>query len=203
MTGSDRDVQTRPDLLTRLSRVEARQAIGQLPIRYAIAVDTRDLDAWVDLFAPDVDMGRHGRGREVLRAFIEPQVRQFYRSIHQICGHRIDLGPDVAAGSGPVTATGSVYCRAEHEIDDRWVVMAIRYDDEYARVGDEWLFSRRREQHWYAADVTERPQAVDFDSWGSSGRRPPLPGLDPSWSRFWNVGAAHTTHPVEHAGKEG
>jgi hypothetical protein len=144
-----------------------------------------------------VDMGRQGRGREVLRAYIEPQLRWFYRSIHQICGHRIDLGPDAADGSGPAHATGSVYCRAEHEIDDRWIVMAIRYDDEYSRVGDEWLFSRRREQHWYAADVTERPQAVDFDSWGSSGRRPPLPAFDPSWSQFWRDGAVHTAHPVE------
>ena len=195
------------DVGTRLARIEARQAIGQLPIRYAIAVDTRNVDDWVNLFVPDVDLGRHGRGREVLRAYIEPQLRWFYRSIHQICGHRIDLGPDVgpdaADGSGPLRATGSVYCRAEHEVDDRWIVMAIRYDDEYRCVDGEWFFTRRREQHWYAADVTERPQAVDFDSWGSSGRRPPLPGLDPSWSRFWNVGAAHTTHPVEHAGKEG
>src|SRR5690242_1454735 len=74
------------DLGTRLARIEARQAIGQLPIRYAIAVDTRNLDDWVDLFVPDVDMGRHGRGRDALRAYIEPQLRWFYRSIHQICG---------------------------------------------------------------------------------------------------------------------
>ena len=190
------------DLETRLARIEARQAIGQLPIRYAIAVDTRNLDDWVDLFVPDVDMGRHGHGREALREFIEPQLRWFYRSIHQICGHRIDLGPDAAAGGGPLRATGSVYCRAEHEVDDRWVVMAIRYDDDYVRAGDQWLFSRRREWHWYAADVTERPQEVDFDSWGSSGRRPALPALDPSWSRFWREGATHTAHPVDQKHEE-
>jgi hypothetical protein len=189
------------DIETRLARVEAHQAIGQLPIRYAIAVDTRNVEDWVNLFTPDVEMGRHGRGREALRGYIEPQLRWFYRSIHQICGHRIDLGPD-DPGGGPVEATGSVYCRAEHEVDDRWVVMAIRYDDDYVRVGEDWFFARRREQHWYAADVTERPQAVDFDSWGSSGRRPPLPGLDPSWTRFWRDGVAHTAHPVAAAEDE-
>ena len=190
------------DLETRLARVEARQAIAQLPIRYAIAVDSRNLDDWVDLFTPEVDLGRHGRGRARLRAYIEPQLRWFYRSIHQICGHRIDLGPDGPDGTGPSRATGSVYCRAEHEVDERWVVMAIRYDDEYVRVGDEWLFARRRERHWYAVDVNERPQAVDFDSWHSSGHRPPLPSLDPSWARFWRDGAAHTAHPVEHSAEE-
>src|SRR3954453_17521613 len=76
----------------RLARVEAQMAIGQLPIRYAIAVDERDLDAWAALFVPDVDMGRQGTGRPVLREWIAPMVSRFYRSIHQICGHRIALG---------------------------------------------------------------------------------------------------------------
>ncbi len=181
----------------RLARVEAHQAIGQLPIRYAIAVDSRDVEAWVNLFVADVDMGRHGTGRDALRDFIEPQLRTFYRSIHQICGHRIDLGPDETDGTGPRTASGSVYCRAEHEVDERWIVMAIRYDDLYRRVGGDWLFVRRREHHWYAADVNERPQAVEFDSWGSSRRRPALPALEPSWTRFWGQGAAHTSRPAQ------
>lgn len=174
------------DLATRLARVEARQEIGQLPIRYAIAVDSRDLDTWTSLFVPDVRMGRHGQGREILRSFIEPQVRWFYRSIHQICGHRVVLGPDEPDGTGPTTATGSVYCRAEHEVGERWIVMAIRYDDAYRRVDGEWLFERRQEHHWYAADLTEHPQAVGFDSWGTSPGRPALPALDPSWAPFWS-----------------
>src|SRR2546421_11304177 len=107
-----------------LDGIESRLPIGQLPIRYAIAVDSRDLDGWAACFRPDVDMGRRGRGREVLRAHIEPLVRGFYRSIHQICGHRIDF-------TGPDEATGVVYCRAEHEVGDRWIVMAICYLDDY------------------------------------------------------------------------
>ena len=184
------------DAATRLARIEARQLIGQLPIRYAIAVDSRDLDAWVALFVPDVEMGRHGRGRDVLHSFIDPQVRQFYRSVHFICGHRIDLGPDDADGGGPATATGSVYCRAEHEVDDRWIVMAIRYDDHYRRLDGDWYFERRREHHWYAADLTERPQSVEFDSWHTSGRRPGLPSVDASWAAFWGDGPAPTVHPT-------
>ncbi|MEU1189054.1 nuclear transport factor 2 family protein [Streptomyces sp. NPDC005859] len=161
----------------RVDRVESQLAIQQLPIRYALAVDGRDLDAWVGCFRPDVDMGRHGSGRHALRRHIEPLLRGFQRSVHQICGHRVEF-------TGRETATGAVYCRAEHEVGDRWIVMAICYRDDYARVDGEWYFSRRREQHWYAADVTERPQAVGFDGWEGAGE-PALPEAFPSWAAFW------------------
>jgi len=161
----------------RVRRVEARLAIGQLPIRYAMAVDSRDIDAWVSLFVPDVQVGRDQFGREALRGFIAPALRKFRRSIHQICGHRVDLVDDDHA-------TGAVYCRAEHEVDDRWIVMAICYFDDYRRVDDEWLFARRRERHWYAVDVNDHPQLVDFDSWRMTAP-PALPDLFPTWAPFW------------------
>lgn len=166
----------------RLARLEASSEIGQLPMRYALAVDQRDLDAWVALFVPNVHMGRHGHGREALRQYIEPQLRTFRRSVHLICGHRIELGPQVG-DTGPETAVGQVYCRAEHEVGDQWIVMAIRYDDIYRRVDGAWLFERRRERHWYAADVTQRPQQVNFEGWQAGP--PALPESDASWAAFW------------------
>ena len=78
------------DLLKRMDRIESQLAIQQLPIRYALAVDSRDLDAWVQLFVEDVNCGSHGVGREALKRFIDPSVRTFYRSQHLICGHLID-----------------------------------------------------------------------------------------------------------------
>lgn len=41
----------------RIDRIESHLAIQQLPIRYALAVDARDLDAWAGCFRPDVEMG--------------------------------------------------------------------------------------------------------------------------------------------------
>lgn len=179
------------DLATRITRIEDRQAIEQLPIRYALAVDQRDVAAWTEVFVPDINMGRHGIGREALRDFIVPQFKWFYRSIHQIVGHRVEL-------LGSDTARGSVYCRAEHEVGDRWIVMAIRYDDEYRKVDGEWYFSRRQERHWYAADLNEHPQSVEFDSWGTSPSKPKLPILEKSWSAFWNESdtTSITSHPA-------
>jgi hypothetical protein len=166
------------DIAQRIQRIEDTLAIQQLPIRYAMAVDSRDLDGWTELFVPDVQVGRHLSGRTALREVIAPRLREFYRSIHQIVGHRIELGD-------ADHATGSVYCRAEHEVGSRWVVMAIRYDDEYRKVGGQWLFTRRREKHWYAADLVERPQEVAMNSWNPPAVTPQLPHESPSWAMFW------------------
>lgn len=166
------------DLATRIDRLESIAAIQQLPMRYALAVDGRDIDAWVSLFVPDVNCGRHGQGREVLRSIIEPQLRTFYRSVHQICGHRIEF-------DGPDHARGVVYCRAEHEDGDKWFVMAIAYFDTYERRDGDWLFVRRREKHWYSADWAERP-AAPFSAWAAHDAKPNLPQDFEAWSAFWS-----------------
>ena len=144
--------------LERLDRVESQLAIGQLPIRYALAVDTRDVDAWLDLFVPDVQVGRDHFGREALRAYIEPALQGFYRSMHQICGHHIEL-------VDRDNARGAVYC--------------------YRRVEGEWLFVRRKERHWYSADVNERPQDVGFHGWPEGSAPPRLPAELEAWASFW------------------
>ena len=165
----------------RLDAIESRLDIGQLPIRYAMAVDSRDVDTWVRLFIPTVKVTNETSGREVLREQIDTQLRWFKRSIHQICGQRIVLGDD------PDVASGYTYCRAEHEVDDRWIVMAICYFDDYARVDGEWLFRRRKERHWYAADINEHPQSVSFDSWNNGGPPPALPDAFETWHAFWGA----------------
>ncbi len=167
------------DLEHRLERIEAQLAIQQLAARYAVAVDSRDLDAWVNLFIPDVDCGSYGKGREALKRFIDPAVRTFYRSIHQICGHVIEL-------IDRDHAKGTVYCRAEHEAAGRWVVMAICYFDLYERHDGSWYFARRSEKHWYSSDVLERPGEPQLQNWAAwSDRKPGLPQHFPSWKTFW------------------
>jgi SnoaL-like domain len=167
------------ELAARLERVESRLEIAQLPIRYAMAVDARDVDTWVSLFVPDVQVGRDSFGHDALRAQIDPLLRTFRRSVHQICGHRVELDD-----ADPDRATGATYCRAEHEVDERWIVMAICYFDDYQRVDGTWRFRRRRERHWYAADIDEHPQSVAFDSW--HGGAPSLPDAFPTWQEFWS-----------------
>jgi len=183
------------ELSARLDRVESLLAIQQLPVRYALAVDGRDIDTWVALFVEDVDCGVRGRGRDALRSIIAPAVSTFYRSVHMICGHEIDW-------TGADRATGRVYCRAEHEDRGKWYVMAICYFDDYERRDGQWYFTRRRERHWYAADAEERPVAP-FTGWpGHEASRPRLPASFSSWSGYWQdipaeVIAELTALPVE------
>ncbi len=54
----------------RLDRMESLADIRQLPYRYALALDSRDMDALVDLFVPDVRVGRDEFGRDALQAVV-------------------------------------------------------------------------------------------------------------------------------------
>lgn len=167
------------ELAQRLDRVESQLAIQQLVSRYALAIDSRDLHTWVSLFVADVDCGKFGKGREALKQFIDPAVRTFYRCQHQICGHVIDL-------VDRDRATGTVYCRAEHETGGKWIVMAICYFDTYVRRDGRWYFLKRAEQHWYSTDVLERPGEPEFQNWPRwKDRKPALPHLFPTWKKFW------------------
>lgn len=165
----------------RLDRLQSRIEIGELPSRYAMALDARDLDALVALFVDDVDAGERGRGREALKGWYDEVLRRFYRSIHLICGHVIDV---VDADR----ATGSIYCRAEHEDGDGWYVITMRYDDVYERRDGRWYFVNRREHPWYSVDVTERP-TPEFVRWPPDvPLRAAMPHRMPTWRAFWDRG---------------
>ncbi len=167
---------------SRLQAIEARLAIQQLAVRYAMAVDSRDLDLMVEQWVPDVWMGKAwGEGRDAVRRFFGEILQGFYRSMHMIVGHRIDLQDEM-------TATGSVYCRAEHEALDDWVVQAIVYEDLYRLVDGSWGFAKRVHRHWYTWPVGGKPTGPTFELWPnrpSAGALPDLPHAWASWERYW------------------
>ena len=190
---------TDSQLLARIDRIESHLAISQLPSRYALSVDSRDLDTLVNLFVPDVECGRWGTGREALKAFYNKAIRDFYRCHHQIVGHVIDFDP-----TNPDAASGKTYCRAEHEDDDQWVVMAICYFDHYQRIDGQWYFKSRDERHWYSSDILARPgepQLQNWDKFTTARFQPRLPDTFAHWTDFWSQStteeiAAVTRHPI-------
>jgi len=169
------------------------EEIRQLAYRYAEAVDSRDLAALVALFVDDVRVGGQAGGREALAAWFDPVLRTFGVSIHFVGNHRITFDGD--------EASGVVYCRAEHEVGDSWIVMMIQYWDTYARRDGAWLFVRRKEKVWYAADVAARPTGTHKHQW--PGREPvaaDLPDAWASWGKFWAAGTdqlSSTSRPGE------
>ena len=166
-----------------LERLVAHEEIRQLAARYALAVDSRDLDTLVGLFVDDVAVGPSGTGRGALRASFDESLRAIGVSILNVGTHVIDL---VDADH----ATGSVYCRAEIEDGPRWVTQAILYQDRYQRREGRWYFVRRRHQLFYGAEVPLNPRRLPAADWPAHhDGRGTVPECFESWGRFWGDGA--------------
>lgn len=170
-----------PDGLSDLERVVARDAIRQLAFRYAWAVDSRDLDGLVSLFVPDVQVGRHERGRDALRASFDASLSAIGVSILFVGNHLIDF-------EAPDRARGVVYCRGQIQDGERWIEQAIQYRDSYERRGGEWLFVRRIHLLWYGVETAERPLDQEPANWPRRhAGRGSLPQDEPSWKAFWKA----------------
>lgn len=177
----------------RIARLEAKDEIRQLAYRYALALDARDFDAWESLFVPDCEFhsvfGKEPiRGREPMRRAISKTFRGFGATVHFVGNHVVDLQDEIAAEGA--TATGVVYCRAEHELSDSYVIQSMQYWDRYERHEGAWRFVVRRLRVWYAVDVLERPVGPDSIRWpGSPARRRTLPEAWPTFEPFAKGGA--------------
>lgn len=163
----------------RLERLVAHDEIRLLASRYAVAVDSRDLDELVSLFVPDVRVGRSQAGRDALRASFEASLSAVGTTILQVGTHRIDV-------RDADHATGVVYCTGEVLDGDTWVRQAILYRDTYERRDGTWLFVRRVHELWYGVAVDPNPLDQPPAEWpASSTGRGTVPGSWPSWDAFW------------------
>ena len=168
----------------RLDRMESLAHIRQLPYRYALAVDSRDLDSLVALFVPDVRVGRDESGRGALRAWFAEQLSGPRTSVHFVGNHVVDF-------DGPDQAHGIVYCHDELEWPKlgEWHVGMLQYWDTYRRVAGEWCFHRRKFHRWYMNDALTRPShgaGVGGDGL-TTGQ---LPEAFETWGTFWAARAA-------------
>ena len=166
------------DGLTRVERVVARDEIRQLAHRYALAIDSRDIDLLVSLFVPDVRVG-DATGRAALREFWIESLRAIGVSILFVGNHVIDF-------ESSDRAVGVVYCRGQIQDGEKWIEQAIQYRDTYQLRDGEWLFARRKHLLWYGVETAERPLAQDPADWPKRHvGRGTVPGDMPSWNAFW------------------
>ena len=162
-----------------LQRLLACEEIRQLAYRYALAMDSRDLDALVGLFVEDVRVGRDGMGREALRRNFDEQLRGVGITILFVGNHIIDFDDDDHA-------RGIVYCKGEIQDGERWLTQAIQYRDRYERREGHWYFVRRQHLLWYGAELGENPLGLPPAQWPQHHTgRGTLPESWESWQRFW------------------
>ena len=172
-------------ILARIDRLEALDEIRQLPAKYSLSLDMRDMDAHVNLFAPDIRVSRDKTGRSHLKRWLDDTLRlQFTGTSHHIGNHVIEF-------DDADHAHGVVYSKNEHETpcDDgsiEWVIMQMLYWDDYQRIDGRWYFRRRLPCYWYATDLNKPPVGEDKMRWPD---REPYSGayheLWPSWQDFW------------------
>ena len=73
-------------LLQRIERLESLDEIRQLVAKYSLSLDMRDLDAHVNLFAPDIRVSRELSGRANLKVWVDDTLRkQIHRHLSP-CG---------------------------------------------------------------------------------------------------------------------
>jgi hypothetical protein len=167
----------------RLDRMESLAQIQQLPVRYALALDSRDMDSLVELFVPDVRVGRDQRGRAALKQWFDSTMRPMRTSIHLVANHIVDF-------DDADHARGVVYCHDELEWPDRgeWEQGKLQYWDSYVRVDGEWCFARRRFLRWYIVDALRRPEVGAGVNDGTDALTTSmLPDAFPTWAPFWDT----------------
>lgn len=124
-------------------------AIRNLSHRYALALDRGDLETWRSLFSTSavLESGSAApRGLEDIMRIPVDQLQRYQKTMHSVTTQVIELSGD--------TATGIVYCTAQHLYRDFHQGgrlpfdlshdFVIRYEDEYVREGSTWVFARRR-----------------------------------------------------------
>jgi hypothetical protein len=167
----------------RLDRMESLADIRQLPYRYALALDSRDMDSLVELFVPDVRVGRDETGRGALKRWFTQTMSRMKTSVHFVGNHIVDF-------DDADHAQGIVYCRDELEQPEtqKWEVGMLQYWDSYVRVDGDWCFQRRRFHRWYIVDALTRPvHGAGVNAGNNRLQTHQLPEAFESWGRFWST----------------
>ena len=165
----------------RLEAIADYVEIQQLAYRYAVSVDSRDIATLASLFAEteQPDGARVTRGQIAQR--FGALIGRSPLTILNVGNHVIDLDPQNAD-----RATGTVYCRAEIQDGERWLVQQIVYHDSYVREDGAWLFAARTHLLFYGSDLLTRPiglaAASQPEVWDGKGS---MPQFWPSYREFY------------------
>ncbi|PND58485.1 hypothetical protein CRM90_07585 [Mycobacterium sp. ENV421] len=131
--------------------VADRSDLSYVVHRYAAAVDDRDVETVIGLFAADGELvlpdppevltpARSHRGRDALRDALAAAT-SVGRTHHSIDSEVYAAGPNPAVAQGRVAATAHHFSRRAEGFTD--LVWYLHYDDEYHRAEPGWVLTRR------------------------------------------------------------
>jgi hypothetical protein len=128
-----------------------RVALRHLVDSYASGCDRRDIDVLRACFVAGGTNTVHWLDRDATTMTaphdlerIPKGLSRYDRTFHFVGNHVVTLGGD--------EATGDVYCFAHHITGTNDFIMAIRYEDVYARTPDGWRIASRDLRLLWTAD---------------------------------------------------
>jgi uncharacterized protein (TIGR02246 family) len=173
------------ELAQRLRRLEDRFELLELPARYSRSIDDRDIATLVDLFCEDGAFVHADGGRQIVG---RQEIEDFYRRVLSGYGMSIHIPhAQVVNRIDGDEASGWVLAHAELAAGTEYVVVALRYEDDYRRVDGRWRFARRALSFWYFANWRDLADVVpDRDRLRAGGRSrlPDLPESLPTYLEF-------------------
>ncbi len=160
----------------------AREEIRQLPYRYSAAVQSRDVDAMVELFSVQARFGKHGNGPDGLRRLMTDSLTDSVFAVILVANHLIEFDGDDAA-------TGEVWAHCfAHTANDGFVEQLIRYHDRYIREDGRWLFLHRRHRLWYGIGHANSPLDQREANWPDRQIGVgDIPLTDPVFTKWWEA----------------
>jgi ketosteroid isomerase-like protein len=128
-----------------MSHLDDVHAIEQLLYRYAVAIDTRDVDALDDVFTPDARLDMSVAGT-MTPAEYQAKARRVLAELDAT--HHLIASPIVEVGADGDTATAHCYYQAQHVRNDcadgPLLLIGGWIDDELVRTAEGWRIARRR-----------------------------------------------------------
>lgn len=143
------------ELEQRVDRLESREEIRALLVRYCLAVDDRDFDALSELFTEEAVLRQasgviKGDGRQGVMQYFLDHLPNLGPTNHFVHGEVIEFDD-----SDPDRATGIVTSHAEVFRQGAPMITAMRYLDSFRRVDGAWRFAERVQTYMYFLDVRE------------------------------------------------
>lgn len=175
------------DLASLAAAVRAqadRQAIADLGVLYARAVDDHDVDSVVAMYTADGVFERRGvaaAGPAGIRAAYVASFDTYRTMLHT-------PHPGVVRLHGDGTASGWSHGHAELATRSTLVLASFRYEDDYRCEGGRWLFARRSITFMYAVPAGEMATAfgsVERIRWPRTApEAADYPESSPTWGTY-------------------